>query len=193
MLWLWRNPRKRTSPTGGPIINEVSISRIDAFLASTVREVFASYGLQLEEAELDENLIEDPFASSIGFTSVLLPGALVLVASRSVVESSLPANLKTSTIDDEILADWTGELSNQLLGRLKSRFCAAGVDITLSTPTVFAGKDLHHFACQSDLLRRLFFKGGGALLVEFQANFDSDFEIGEGEEESAEGGEAFFF
>lgn len=149
--------------------------------------------MHLEEAVFDESQIEDPFASSIGFTSDILPGALVLIASRSVVESSLPANLKMSTLDDEILADWTGELSNQLLGRLKSRFCAAGVDITLSTPTVFAGKDLHHFACQSDLLRRLFFKDGGALLVEFQADFDSDFEIGEGEAAPAEGGEAFFF
>lgn len=95
-----------------------------------------------------------------------------------------------------MIADWTGELSNQLLGHLKKRFSAVGIDIALSTPTVFAGEGLRHFSRPSPLLRRLLFVGGGALLVEFQAEFGSDFEIGEAgadQEASLPEGEALFF
>jgi len=173
-----------------------SLSRIDAFLVSSTLELFASHGVALREVEYRTEGIDEPFASTIGFTAERILGVLVLTVSRALAEASLPSNLRAARATDEIVADWAGELSNQCLGRLKNRFYAAGVEIALSTPTVFAGKELRHFAHPSPLYRSLYFEGPGSLLVEFQAHYGEDFELGEEgavQEESPPEGEVLFF
>jgi hypothetical protein len=177
-------------------MNAESLTRIDGFLSSAVIELFASHGIGLSEVEYRGQGIEEPFASTIGFTSARLVGVLVLTASRGLAELSLPAVLKSGPVTDGIVADWTGELSNQVLGRLKNRFYAVGLEIALSTPTVFAGKELRHFSQPSSIYRSIMFAGDGSLLAEFQADYQEDFEIGEGkiaEEEAPPEGEALFF
>jgi CheY-specific phosphatase CheX len=174
-----------------------SLSRIDAFLAASALEAFASHGLALEEAEYRGEGIEEPFASTIGFTCGANRGVLVLTASRVLALGSLPANLRLGEVEARMVADWTGELSNQMLGRLKNRFHGAGVEISLSTPTVFAGREMRHFAIPSSVYRSLLFTGGGGLLlIEFQADFGEDFYLGEGGDEGGAGaaeGEVLFF
>jgi CheY-specific phosphatase CheX len=177
-------------------MNADSLARIDGFLSSAVRELFAAHGLSLSEVEYRGQGVEVPFASTIGFTSSKIVGVLVLTASRDLVALSLPENLKKGKISDEMIADWTGELSNQALGRLKNRFYAAGIDIALSTPAVFAGKELRHFFQPSIVYRSIMFGGAGALLAEFQANCESGLEIEEErptEEPAPPEGEALFF
>lgn len=173
-----------------------SVSRIDGFLASSTVELFASHGVAVHEVDYRHQGIDEPFASTIGFTAERILGVLVLTVSRGLAEASLPASLRVPGVADEIVADWAGELSNQFLGRLKNRFYAAGVEIALSTPTVFAGKELRHFAQPSPLYRSLYFEGAGSLLVEFQADYGEDFELGEeaeGRDEGPPEGEALFF
>jgi len=160
-------------------MNAESLSRIDLFLSSSIKELFVSLGLELREVEYRGQGIDVPFASTIGFTSPSLVGVLVLTASRSIAERSLPANLKRGELSDSIIADWTGELSNQALGRLKNHFFAAGVEIALSTPTVFAGKELRHFLQPSRIYRSIMFEGDGTIFAEFQANCEAGLEIGE--------------
>jgi CheY-specific phosphatase CheX len=177
-------------------MNAESLARIDGFLSSAVRELFAAHGFSLSEVEYRGQGIDVPFASTIGFTSPKIIGVLVLTASRDLAELSLPANLKKGKVSDEIIADWTGELSNQALGRLKNRFYAAGIEIALSTPAVFAGKELRHFFQPSAVYRSIMFGGAGSLLAEFQANCESSLEIGEerqGGEAAPHEGEALFF
>jgi len=177
-------------------MNAESLSRIDGFLSSSIAELFASHGLKLKENEYRGQGIDVPFASTIGFTSARLIGVLVLTIGRDLAERSLPANLREGAASDEIIADWTGELSNQALGRLKNRFFSAGIEITLSTPTVFAGKELRHFSQPSAIYRSIMFEGEGSLLAEFQADCRDDFEIGEaapGAEDSPPEGEVMFF
>jgi CheY-specific phosphatase CheX len=177
-------------------MNAESLSRIDSFLSSAIAELFASHGLSLKEIEYRGQGIDVPFASTIGFTSAQLVGVLVLTLCRDLAERSLPANLKNGEVADEIIADWTGELSNQALGRLKNRFYSSGVEITLSTPTVFAGKELRHFSQPSVIYRSIMFEGDGILLAEFQADYAEGFEIGEAAttaEEIPPEGEVLFF
>jgi CheY-specific phosphatase CheX len=179
-------------------VNAQSLSRIDGFLSSSVMDLFRSHGLKLVETEYRAQGIEIPFASTIGFTSSTLSGVLVLTASRELAERSLPANLrKGGTPSDAIVADWTGELSNQTLGRLKNRFYAVGIEIALSTPTVFAGKELRHFFQASAVSRSIMFTGDGTVFVELQADCAEDLEIGEekagGGESATPEGEALFF
>jgi hypothetical protein len=177
-------------------MNAESLSRMDGFLTSSVVELFASHGLRLKETEYRGQGVDIPFASTIGFTSPNLVGVLVLTASREIVERSLPANLKQGKPSDAIIADWTGELSNQVLGRLKNRFYAVGIEIALSTPTVFAGKELKHFFQPSAVYRSIMFQGDGSVFAELQADCAPDFEIGEevgGGAKAPPEGEALFF
>jgi CheY-specific phosphatase CheX len=177
-------------------MNPESLARIDTFLVQSAMELFASHGVRISEAKTSGEAIEEPFASTIGFTASSMVGVLVLTMGRDLAGGSLPANLRSASPTTELLADWAGELSNQMLGRLKNRFHSVGVEISLSTPTVFAGRDLKHFAHPSPLYRSLHFGGAGRLLVEFQADYERDFEIGEAVAKADEGppeGEVMFF
>jgi chemotaxis protein CheX len=139
--------------------------------------------------------VENPLTATIGFTSDNLRGLLVLTLGRSLAAQSLPPNLREGKPSDEIVADWTGELSNQMLGRLKNRFRAVGIDISLSTPIVFMGKEMRHFINVSPIQRMLYFSEG-SILIEIQANYEKDFELpeeNEAPEPSQPEGEALFF
>jgi CheY-specific phosphatase CheX len=176
-------------------MNPESLQRIDGFLSSSTQELFKAHGIAVAPSSLKRADVESPLTATIGFTSEDLRGLLVLTLGRSLAARSLPPNLREGEPGDEIMADWTGELSNQLLGRLKNRFHAAGIDISLSTPIVFMGKEMRHFTNASPIRRTLFF-AEGSVLVEFQANFDQDFEIpeeNENLEQSQPEGEALFF
>jgi len=50
-----------------------------------------------------------------------------------------PAGSPPSVVD---LFDWAAEIANQLLGRIKRRFCERGVDFQVSAPTAVRGHDL---------------------------------------------------
>jgi CheY-specific phosphatase CheX len=139
--------------------------------------------------------VENPLTATIGFTSTDLRGLLVLTLDGPLAAASLPPGLRKDDPGDAIIADWTGELSNQMLGRLKNKLGSVGIGISLSTPIVFMGKEMRHFTNASPLHRMLFF-AEGRILVELQANYDKDFEIMEAREtfesEPIEG-EALFF
>jgi CheY-specific phosphatase CheX len=177
-------------------MNQESFGRMDDFIASATQELFNSHGLMVSSSPPPataegENLL----IATIGFTAAELRGTLVLAMDRGLAASSLPGNLKAREQGDEIVADWVGELSNQLLGRLKNRFGSIGIDIALSTPIVFAGKELRHYCDDSSIHRALYFEEG-RVLVEFMASLDKDFEIPEGSgivEASQPEGEALFF
>jgi CheY-specific phosphatase CheX len=80
----------------------------------------------------------------------------------------------------ETLADWTGELANQLLGRIKRKLNLYGVDISLSTPVVFAGKQFNHFPQHGTISRTHGFNHElGPIEVELQVIPEADFELSE--------------
>lgn len=177
-------------------MNAESLARIDEVLRSATGELFASHGAEVAVESRDGNGIEEPFAATIGFTSPSLRGALVITLGRELALRSLPASLRRGEPAVEILADWTGELSNQLLGRLKTKLFAFGIDIALSTPMVFVGKELRHFSHACPIIRSARFSGTGPCLVEFLACVEDYFEIGEPRQEETgrpPEGEAVFF
>jgi chemotaxis protein CheX len=172
-----------------------SLGRMDGFLASSTTELFKSHGLAVGPSPGSASEEGDCLTATIGFTSAELRGTLVLALDRGLAANSLPGHLKGRDESDEIVADWAGELSNQLLGRLKNRFHSVGVDISLSTPVVFAGKELRHYCNETAIRRTLRFEEG-RILVELMASLDRDFEIpanGEMPEPGQPEGEALFF
>jgi CheY-specific phosphatase CheX len=161
-------------------MNQESLQRIDGFISSSTVDLFASHGMKVEEGAYRAAGVDSPFAATIGFTSADLHGVLVLTVDRGTAVRTLPESLRAKEPGDDIVADWTGELSNQMLGRLKNRFHASGIEISLSTPVVFMGKEMKHYSHASPIQRSMHFAGGG-ILVEFHADYSRDFEIKEAE------------
>lgn len=85
----------------------------------------------------------------IGFTSEPMCGAVLLRVDTTVLARSYPMQSEAS---QEELTDWSGELVNQLLGRVKKRLLAYGLTIQLSTPTAVVGSELQIGRSSSEMI-----------------------------------------
>jgi hypothetical protein len=151
-------------------MNQDSLSNLDRLIHEASLELFAAYHVQLEAGEFTGKRSREIYAATIGFTSPEMKGAIVVTLCRGLAAISLPAQLAGRAGESAIVADWTGELANQLLGRIKRKLAGFGVDIALSTPVVFRGQGLDLFPQQAEVYRRQEFgHGSGACLVVFQA------------------------
>ena len=82
--------------------------------------------------------------ASVGLSGRDVKGALVVMGCPELFRSIyppelLPAKVSPASVVEDDLADWAGEVANQMVGRLKNRFCERGLDFCISTPTVIRG------------------------------------------------------
>lgn len=117
---------------------QVELTRI---LADCVRALFATYGVSAQLAPLGppDAPSNHPLAL-VGFAGEQVRGALVFNASNGMLAHSYP--MKGVVLGDDELSDWSGELANLLLGRIKRELILRGVVIQLGTPTVVSGSFL---------------------------------------------------
>jgi hypothetical protein len=113
-----------------------AISLVDGLVQDAARALFETYGLKLnlDGSPVAKTLQAVQVIASIGFSSNVLSGSLLLALPTSLVERTLP------TADADV-ADWSGELANQLLGRLKNQLLHYEVTINLALPVVVTGGD----------------------------------------------------
>lgn len=98
-------------------------------------ELFGSYDVELSGCEgSHEATIE--LAGIIGFTHSALKGAMIVGCSEAILQRSHRASTGASR------RDWSAELANQLLGRVKNRLVARGVDVDMTTPIALRGQHL---------------------------------------------------
>ena len=179
-------------------MNESSLALLDEYLADSLAKLLAAHGF---EAQRDTDMVapsaandsaaagfpttsarawahrDGDFGAAIGFTGDRLKGALVLSLGRRSLVASMPEGSRES---DEILADWAGELANQLLGRLKNGLWASGLEIALGTPVTFVGVNLEHFSPDPMVLRRTgCLVETGRVVVELEMDCAADIELGE--------------
>jgi CheY-specific phosphatase CheX len=98
--------------------------------------LFEAYALSLKRVavtmESQEGLMH---CGVIGYTGSQIRGTLMLATSSEPVG-------RTSPSSDASPHEWVGELTNQLLGRIKTRLTRRGVIIHMSTPVVLRGQHL---------------------------------------------------
>src|SRR5438105_11537361 len=70
-----------------------------------------------------------PLAVFIGFAGRLLRGSLTLVAPFSLLQTTYPFALRAEPEAELDVLDWSGELANQLLGRISNRLAARGIEL----------------------------------------------------------------
>src|SRR5690606_12189079 len=77
-------------------------------------------------------------AGIIGFTESRFGGFVAIQTYPEVVAKILPEEIR-GRISERVIADWMGELSNQLLGRTKNKMLRYGVSFQMSPPTSVSG------------------------------------------------------
>ncbi len=113
-------------------MNERLNELMGTFGREAMTELFQAYSLDTEPSSAAQ-VADDPIVGVIGFTASKLRGNLALLVPTGVIRA-------TQSGSDPM--DWTGELTNQFLGRLKNKLIGWGVALELSTPLVVAGLSL---------------------------------------------------
>jgi hypothetical protein len=108
--------------------------RIAGFAGAACQELFAAYAVELEPIRQgwpgpdgDERLI----SGSIGFVGRHLRGSCLLAATEGPIRASCP--------ESGAARDWVGELTNQFVGRLKTKLLGRGVEVFVTTPIILSG------------------------------------------------------
>lgn len=111
---------------------------LESIVNEAVRELFVSYEVTLADPNpaAPKALAEEMIIAAIGYTADEFLGSLVIATTPTVIASmSVGSMLDT----DDKQSDWVGELSNMLLGRIKTALSSRGVNLTMSIPTVIRG------------------------------------------------------
>lgn len=160
----------------------------DELLVTSCQGLFEVYGVELQEMSAAN--VETPhsieLAGIIGLTAESLRGTLVLGTTESILKE---------TDDRADGRDWIGELANQLLGRLKNRLFAYGVEIAMSTPVSLRGHNLALTSSSEDTWFYAFQSSAGLVCVWFDLELEPGYTMFKAEEaeESAVEGELMFF
>ena len=150
---------------------ELEVQQLFEQVASKAcEELFARYGLKVRLAGDEEDPVSPDFliCSVIGFTGRDLRGTLILALTEDL--SGLSNPVAGPTANRIAQRDWVGELSNQLLGRIKLDLLRWGLEISLNLPALLLG---HHLAplprTQLKPLKFTLSKGAAAVWIEVEA------------------------
>lgn len=170
-----------------------AMSLIDGLVLDSTRALFENYGvkLDLDGSSISKMLPEVELISTIGFSSPMLSGSLLLAMPNSVLQQTLPT-------PDANLADWSGELANQLLGRLKNQLLNYEVAINLALPVVVFGSDFSLPTKTRRLMRNFsFVSEAGRMFIRTEIELSPSIELvrqtGVGQTAGIDEGELLFF
>jgi hypothetical protein len=131
---------------------------IERCVSESCLGLFQDYSLPL--ARVKEGALRDAellFCGVVGFTGDQMRGTLLLATSKEPLGRTTPTS-------DSSLREWIAELSNQLLGRIKNKLLAHGVNLHLSTPVVLRGQHIAPLS-RAELVPYAFACDGGYVCV----------------------------
>jgi chemotaxis protein CheX len=123
------------------------IERIEELTRKAVPEVFQvmlSMDLNEEDAVSTQMDSVEQIVGSVGFTGEAT-GIVYLYAGLDFAKviTSRMLGIEVAEVDqDEMVNDAFGELSNMVVGHVKSRLCDAGLPCTLTIPSIVRGQHL---------------------------------------------------
>lgn len=144
---------------------------LDQLVSECCLSLFQDYSLPLEAAdpvklESGDELL---YCGVLGFSGDLIRGTLMLATSEKPLGRTHPSGA-------ESLRSWIAELSNQLLGRIKSRLLRHGVTLHLALPVVIRGKHLARIP-SAELKPHAFICEGGLVCVWFDAELSPQLDL----------------
>lgn len=161
-----------------------AVSLIDGLLQDATRALFDTYGvkLDLDGVQVSRILKSIQLLSIIGFSSESFSGSLLLALPQALLNRSIPAPGASP-------ADWSGELANQLLGRLKNQLLNYQTEITPSLPVVVTGEGMHLPASTRQITRYFSFSSEwGKMFVRLELELSPALELERQHDDSREKG-----
>jgi len=141
-----------------------------AVVSDACAEMFTASGFAVRELDLTGPVMSrvHDIAGFIGFGGVVR-GSLMIAGPKQLFQRTSPLSTDSKKLTEAELFDWTGEMANQLLGRIKRRFCGAGREFHASTPTALDGRELgRRFPLRAGIIDLVFSVGGDVLSVCFE-------------------------
>ncbi|HEY2410168.1 MAG TPA: chemotaxis protein CheX [Polyangiaceae bacterium] len=130
-----------------------------AALEQACVELMAGYGVRatVQPAENQTHPPGSPMVAAVDFSSHQVRGTVTFRASQSVIAQTARGAAGMTADPNGFLADWTCELTNQLVGRMKSKLRAYDLTFNVNVPRLLAsqnGGELEHgiryrFVCES--------------------------------------------
>jgi len=139
-------------------------------------DMFTSYGFATRILDLSEP-VEKAQQNLVGFIGFggAVRGSLMVSAPAGLFRITHPELGSAMNLSKADLFDWTGEMTNQLLGRVKRRFCALGRDFHVSTPTAIEGREvIRRFPVRAGVLDLALLVGGHVIAVCFEVTPPAD-------------------
>ena len=176
-----------------------SFAEIQECLVKSALDLFGAYGMRVDYSLGGAAEVSGPAVMAVmGYADRGVRGALLLLASRGVVDALMPVEARGALVPVEVsLRDVFGEFANMLLGRVKNQLVARFMAPLLTTPTTVFGDDLELPAPRSGMSAWHTFAGaGGDIFVRFDATFEGDFKLsppGAGEAPTLAEGEMVLF
>jgi CheY-specific phosphatase CheX len=115
--------------------NEGIATKIGTLGTNACADLFSAYGLELEPGSSGASWggNDQPLLSgSIGFVGRRIRGTCLLATEERCLLATCPEQ-------GVAMRDWIGELTNQFMGRLKTKLLAHGVEVFVTTPIVLSG------------------------------------------------------
>lgn len=138
--------------------------------AEACTELFNAYGVGLSRAKKDWQANEERMLSgSMGFVGRHVRGTCLLATTEAPLLKSCPTRGK--------LRDWVGELTNQFVGRLKTKLLGCGVEVFVTTPIVLSGVRIQPLP-RGRLEPFVFSSADGEVLAWVEVDVDEDFVLG---------------
>jgi len=145
---------------------------LDDIINSACVAFMAAQGIAAKRTPQAETELRE-LAAVIGFAGAQLRGSLVIT-----YDNALAAATCTDCGGTVNILDWTGEVANQLLGRIKNKLLAHGVSIDLCTPVALSGKKLESTIGESVAVRSFTFNTmHGACTVYFDYRLVEQLEL----------------
>jgi hypothetical protein len=161
---------------------------VDELVTLCTVELLGAYDVEAAPAPPGPVPPDFAFGAVLGFTGESMRGSLVLAMEAETIRRSSPEPSGGGPP-----REWIAELSNQLLGRMKNRLLAYGVEIQVTIPVVIRGRLL---APESgpELQPYRFAAGGAEVFVWFDYETVPGLLLERIEEREAHAeGSAFFF
>jgi CheY-specific phosphatase CheX len=117
---------------------------IGSIVADCSTRLFRALGVELDYVGCQEPIpcADELTVAVIGLAGMEMRGSLVVGTTPNLLVLTHPLTKDRSKLDEDQLRDWSGELANQLIGRIKIRLLAHGITISLGTPTTMSGREL---------------------------------------------------
>jgi CheY-specific phosphatase CheX len=170
------SPKSDTETSWAPACAARQFEALRVMVTDASVDMFTSCGFAVRVIDLNAPISprKHDLAGFIGFAGALR-GSLMISGPARVFHNTHPAALTATELSKTDLFDWTGEIANQLLGRIKRRFCERGRDFEASTPTAIEGRELvRRFPGRTGVLDLTLTVGGDIVSICFEVMAPAD-------------------